>query len=472
MKKFIISMIMILALTQTSFAEDITIEVNDELVEFENQPMIVNSRTMVPIKFIMDTLGYQVAWLSETRQVEITRGPSKLLLTIDDPLMDIDGKSITSDVAPMIIDDRTYVPLAIIAEATGAEVLWDGDKRRVIINEKLDFLNVFYGSGSYKAYTALGDSLNQIDQLSYAWSKVEVESGQVTLNKTSMNGNSMFIPEGHELVMDGRSNRLLNLYADSDYDMIFAQGESLIQTIKSTVISPMLGQPEFDGVVIDFESLPLEYYDQYVDFLTALREEVPSMTIDVAIQPRTYDLNQLLDVVDHIILMLHDYESKNDVIVNFNQSHVVQRTASVEDIKKDLDILLSDIPVWDRHKILLQVNLAVVQWQGETLYEVKRYTPNYEKLIDRFHSLEFDNFKFDDIAKQPFVHYEADGLVNTIWYENEASLDAKIKIVHDYDLGGLSLWQLGNLTLDLEDVPEEYQLNIWEKIIENVRSID
>lgn len=467
-----IGMMMIMALTQASFAQDITIEVNDEVVEFESQPVIINDRTMVPIKFVMDTLGYSVKWLEATRQVEITRGPDAILLTIDDEALIINGKEIISDVAPMIIEDRTYVPLAIIAEATGADVLWDGDTRSVMIHEKIDYLNVFYGSGSYKSYTALGESLNQIDQLSYAWSRVQIEAGQVTLNKTSVNNNSMFIPEGHELVMTGQGSQLLNIYADGDYDIIFAQSEQLLQIIKTTILSPTLDQPEFDGVVIDFESLPNEYYDQYVNFLVRLKEEVPFMTLDVALQPRGYDLKQLLEHVDHVILMLHDYEAKNEVIVNFNQSHVVQETASVIDIKQDLDNLLEDIEAWERHKILLQINLAVVQWQGDTIYEVKRYTPTYHKLIDRFDQLTFDHFKYDEQAKQPYVHYEADGFVNTIWYENEVSVMAKIKLIHDYDLGGLSLWQLGNLTLDLEQVPEEYQLNIWQKIIENVRSID
>jgi spore germination protein YaaH len=87
--------------------------------------------------------------------------------------------------------------------------------------------------------------------------------------------------------------------------------------------------------------------------------------------------------------------------------------------------------------------------------------------------LSFDAFNFDEVAKQPYVQYESDSMVNTIWYENENSISEKIKLIYDYDLGGLSVWQLGNMVNDVDEtVSEKYQLNIWEKIMENNRSSD
>ncbi len=473
MKRLIIGIMFVLALTQSSYAEDIKIEVNDELVEFENKPCIVNDRTLVPVKFIMDTLGYKVEWFGETREVEITRGSERMLLTIDKSEIDLNGDIVISDVNPTIIDDRTYVPLALIAEATGAEVLWDNETRTVKINEKLDFINVYYGSGSYKNYKAIEEELNVVEQISYAWSRVEVEDGAISLNTTSTNDNTMFFPSGHELVTTASGEKLLNIYADGSYDVIFSQSQDLIQSIKSKVLSPNLDEPEFDGVVINFENIKAEDYTPFLAFLGSLNETVPTMTINVAVQPRNHDYALMLPYIDHLILMLHDYESKNDVIVNFNQSYVEQQTASIEDIRADLENILVNIDPWDRSKVLLQVNLAVVQWQGQTLYEVKRYTPSYSKLIARLEQLSFDAFNFDEVAKQPYVQYESDSMVNTIWYENENSISEKIKLIYDYDLGGLSVWQLGNMVNDVDEtVSEKYQLNIWEKIMENNRSSD
>lgn len=45
----------------------------------------------------------------------------------------IDGRVVQSDVAPFILDGRTFVPLRFIAEALGEDVQWDGNTRTVYI---------------------------------------------------------------------------------------------------------------------------------------------------------------------------------------------------------------------------------------------------------------------------------------------------------------------------------------------------
>lgn len=469
MKKVIISAILLLAFTQIVYADDISIELNDEIVMFEEPPLIVKDRTMVPLKFLMDTLGYEVKWQASNSEVTATRGVNEIKLQIDNDILMINGKSIKSDVAPVIINDRTYVPLAVISRATGSEVTWISDTRTVVIKEKLDFLNLYYGKGAYKNYSALNGELNIVDQISYAWSRVEVINGTVLLNTTSVNNNEMFYPDGHELVMDLKNPKMLNIYADHDYELIFAQSDQLIQSIKKCILSPEINEPEFDGVVIDFENMSANNFEYYVEFLKALREEVPSIKIDVAVQPKAYTYSELLPFVDHIILMLHDYETKSEVIINFNQNYVNQPISPIEIIKRDLDEITKDIKPWYRDKLILQLNLSVVQWQGDSLYEVKRFTPGYQKLLDRMKLLSFSDFYFDQVSKNPYLQYvDEEDKINTIWYENEISLQEKINLVFEYDLGGISLWQIGNLPVTNETIEKDkYKINIWKTIKEN-----
>lgn len=469
MKKVVISIIMFLALTQIIFAEDITIEINDEVIVFEEPPLIVDDRTMVPLKFLMDTLGYQISWNAETYEVTATRNIHEMKLTIGEETLLIDGEAYISDVAPIIIHDRTYVPLAIITRATGADVSWIDETRTVVVFEKISYLNMFYGKGAYKNYSEIEEQLNSVDQIVYAWSRVEMNNGEVLLNTTSINDNMMFYPDGHELVMGHKSPKLLNIYADQNYSMIFAQSEQLIQDIKTCLLSPVIDEPEFDGVVIDFENLKEDNFEEYVQFIEALDKAIPTMTLDVAVQPRAFSYERVLPYVDHMILMLHDYESKSEVIINFNQNYVEQPISPLESIKEDLDQIVKSIPPWDRDKLILQINLSVVQWQGDTLYEVKRYTPGYQKLIDRMKKLTFSDFYYDQIAKNPFLHYvDENKTINTIWYENETSLQEKINLVFDYDLGGISIWQIGNLpSFENIEAVDKYQINLWQKILEN-----
>jgi len=469
MKKAFISVFLILAFTQVVFAEDITIEINDEVVVFEEPALIVEDRTMVPLKFLMDTLGYQVSWNAETYQVTALRNTHEMLLTIGDETLIIDGETYVSDVAPLIINDRTYVPLAIITRATGADVTWISDTRTVVVSEKLSYLNMFYGKGAYKSYSEIEEQLDSVDQIAYAWSRVEMNDGQVLLNTTSINDNTMFYPDGHELVTSHQSPKLLNIYADQNYSLIFAQSEQLIQNIKTSLLSPEIDEPEFDGVVIDFENLKEENFEDYIKFIEALNKAIPTMTLDVAVQPRAFAYERVLPYVDHMILMLHDYESKSEVIINFNQNYVEQPISPIESIKRDLNQIVDSIQPWDRDKLILQINLSVVQWQGETLYEVNRYTPGYQKLIERMTELTFGDFYYDQNAKNPFLHYiDENEKINTIWYENETSLQEKINLVFDYDLGGISIWQIGNLpSFDEIEAVDKYQINLWQKILEN-----
>lgn len=469
MKKAVISIIMFLALTQIIFAEDITIEINDEVIVFEEPPLIVEDRTMVPLKFLMDTLGYQVSWNAETYEVTANRNTHEMKLTIGEDTLLIDGETYVSDVAPIIINDRTYVPLAIITRATGADVSWINETRTVVVSEKLSHLNMFYGKGAYKNYSEIEEQLNPVDQIAYAWSRVEMNNGEVLLNTTSINDNTMFYPDGHELVTGHKRPKLLNIYADQNYSLIFAQSEQLIQDIKTCLLSPVIDEPEFDGVVIDFENLKEDNFEDYVQFIEALDKAIPTMTLDVAVQPRAFAYERVLPYVDHMILMLHDYESKSEVIINFNQNYVEQPISPLESIKEDLDQIVKSIEPWDRDKLILQINLAVVQWQGDTLYEVKRYTPGYQKLIERMTELTFSDFYYDQISKNPFLHYvDENKQINTIWYENEASLQEKINLVFDYDLGGISIWQIGNLpSFENIEAVDKYQINLWQKILEN-----
>ncbi|MCH4887585.1 hypothetical protein EZV73_08375 [Acidaminobacter sp. JC074] len=473
MRKIIIGLMLFLSFGQVSFGEDIHIEVNGEEKVFEQAPLIVEDRTMVPIKFLLDTLGYKVEWLEETRQVKMNRGSNEILLTIGEHDITLNGQAYYSDVIPQIINDRTYVPVAVLAKIIGSDVLWNGETRTVSINEKLDYINVYYGSGSYNNFNEIKQDLDKVDQVSYAWAQLQIDNGQAILNTTSVNNNKMFYPTGHELVTDIEGHKLLNIYSNGPYDQVFTNTQGLIQSIKTKIASPASDEPEFDGVVLDFEGMSSENFGDYIIFVEQLREALPYISIDVALQPRDYAYEDMLPLVDHMILMLHDYESKLDVVVNLNQSYVNQETASIEDIKEDLDKILENIPTWQRDKILLQFNLAVVQWQGNTIYEVTRYTPDYEKLIERMKLIDNKDFFFKETAQLPYVHYQADGLVNTIWYENESSLQAKLKLIYDYDLGGLSLWQIGNLpSQTFSEEKETYNLRIWEKIIENSKSLD
>jgi len=96
-------------------------------------PQIVKDRTLVPIRYLAEGCGADVAWNEKTKQVTLTKGETKIMLTIGSQKLLVNDKTTQMDVAPVIIKDRTMLPARWVAENLGWQVSWDETKRTVTI---------------------------------------------------------------------------------------------------------------------------------------------------------------------------------------------------------------------------------------------------------------------------------------------------------------------------------------------------
>lgn len=102
--------------------------VNDATINGDVTPVIVDGRTMVPIRVITESLGGKADWNEATRTVTLTIDGKVLSMTIDTTIPGFDA-------APVILNNRTYVPIRYIAEALGAQVEWIADSRQIVITK-------------------------------------------------------------------------------------------------------------------------------------------------------------------------------------------------------------------------------------------------------------------------------------------------------------------------------------------------
>jgi len=116
-----------------SAPKPIEIYINDQKVESDVAPIIENDRTMVPLRVISENLGASVYWDNAQRTVRITNSSKTILLKINDKEAIINDQAVPLDSPAIIVNDRTMVPLRFIGESLGAEVFWDNDQRRVSI---------------------------------------------------------------------------------------------------------------------------------------------------------------------------------------------------------------------------------------------------------------------------------------------------------------------------------------------------
>ena len=100
-----------------------------------SEPVIENGRVLVPIKFVSDAIGAEVTWDGDERTVLVKKGDKELLLWIGSRLIQYGDRGYgVSDVAPKIINDRTYVPLRVVSNALSIGIKWDGDTRSVYVD--------------------------------------------------------------------------------------------------------------------------------------------------------------------------------------------------------------------------------------------------------------------------------------------------------------------------------------------------
>jgi len=109
------------------------VTVDGKATSVDAAPEIVNGRTFVPIRFIAETFGSTVTWLPETKGVTIVLGDTTIGLQIGNKTVVINGNIIAVEAAPYIKNSRTMVPLRVISESFGGDVVWDPALRTITI---------------------------------------------------------------------------------------------------------------------------------------------------------------------------------------------------------------------------------------------------------------------------------------------------------------------------------------------------
>ncbi len=120
-------------------SNDITVYLDGEILAFDVNPRIIDGRTMVPMRKIFESLGAVVSWDEASRTVTGKKGDITVNLTIDSTVLFKNSSPVKLDVAPIIIDGRTLVPVRAIAESFDCDVNWVADTRAVEIKTGENF---------------------------------------------------------------------------------------------------------------------------------------------------------------------------------------------------------------------------------------------------------------------------------------------------------------------------------------------
>lgn len=136
MKKFAALSLSFMMMITNVFAGEVTVKLNDEDVSFPNQePVIVDGRTLIPLRSIFESLGYEIEWVAETKTAILKKSDSSVEITANNDTMIVDGDmAYTLDVPAQIINGSMMLPLRAIGEASGLKVGWDNNTKTVTLD--------------------------------------------------------------------------------------------------------------------------------------------------------------------------------------------------------------------------------------------------------------------------------------------------------------------------------------------------
>ncbi len=117
-----------------SASGDIKLFINGKRVESDVAPIAVEGRTMVPARSMFEKLGADVTWIGSRQQIIIRSSKTKIVLNLGSNLAYVNDKEVEMDVEPMVVESRTLIPVRFVSEKLGYDVLWKGEDNAVHIN--------------------------------------------------------------------------------------------------------------------------------------------------------------------------------------------------------------------------------------------------------------------------------------------------------------------------------------------------
>ncbi|PYG87999.1 internalin A [Ruminiclostridium sufflavum DSM 19573] len=366
--------------------------------------------------------------------------------------------------------------------------------------------------------------IDSLDSISFAWGRMYSDLSEGINTTLGQNGNTMFYyPKDYIEVLKYTKSKnksmQLNIFSDSvnaqkifPYEQQRAEAISAISDLMKKDVSEG-GQIYFDGVVIDVEGLQNKDLkgntllvnqktigSWYVQFLKELKAELAKINkkMFVAVNPLLnytgYDYKGIAAAADKMIVMAHDYEpvtklNKTEILqyTGYNCINPIDSLAPIKKIQTAMEDVKKNVSKADLKKVMLQISFDAAQWRfsvpagaswdktGKLAMSMEeRNTPTYQMIYARIQNKDGKGtgmtYGYNNELQSPFIQYMniSDKTYNILLYENSRSIKAKIDMVKQYGLGGISLWSLSNVPDYSDKTAKAYGLDVWSSILNSL----
>lgn len=119
----------------------IQVIINGQQQTFEQDPVIKDGNTLVPLRQIFEALGATIKWDGSTKTVTAEKGETTIQLTIGEDAAYVNNEKIILEQPAEIINENSMVPLRFVSEALDAKVEWDGANKTIRITSEDNLFN-------------------------------------------------------------------------------------------------------------------------------------------------------------------------------------------------------------------------------------------------------------------------------------------------------------------------------------------
>jgi hypothetical protein len=237
---------LVFAISATAFCvfadDEISVTVDGESVVFDQSPIAVDGRTLVPIRAVCEKIGAAVAWDNSSKTVTISYNDTILALTIGKSQMTINGEStVYLDVPPAVYSDRTLLPIRAVAENLGCDIDWDSKENHITITNVHSILvpevrpTAGY-VGNWGSVSSVQQFLYKNEGMAYAYTKdgkleIALPGGNLTVNMQYPKlGDIISDDDGNIYVVYGKDNETNDFTVQTIFISKYSPTGSLIKT--------------------------------------------------------------------------------------------------------------------------------------------------------------------------------------------------------------------------------------------------
>lgn len=201
MKKWVAGLLCALLLLpgQSVLAQEISVILEGQVLSCDPGPVMAEDRVLVPFRALFDALGYTVTWDEATGKIGATGAQHTLGLQVGSAQAWVDGAERTLDVPVQIREDRAYVPVRFVGEASGYVVNWVPAEQQVVITAPADITSLpLPFDFAAQDLSALAAYIQNTQDASFALADYTLSAKEVIANNAGTRDGSLRLTYGQQ----------------------------------------------------------------------------------------------------------------------------------------------------------------------------------------------------------------------------------------------------------------------------------